>query len=94
MELKDTIELKIKTLDFIKNKIDLIHKKILILLSASAGSGALIFKDFSSFLLIIGITLLLFFSYGLFINYKKLSNLNLDIEKLEDEIKGLLNVRD
>ena len=94
MELKDKIELEIRTLDFIKNKIDLIHKKVLILLSASAGSGALIFKDFNSFFLIIGVMLLLFFSYGLFVNYKKLSNLSLDIEKLEDKVKGLSNVRD
>lgn len=92
MELKDKIELKIKTLEFVKNKIDVIHKKIMILLSASAGSGALVFKDLNTFWLSVGFVLLIFFSYGLFYNYRKLSKLENEIEVLEIEIKRMFNV--
>lgn len=94
MEEKDIIEFKIKSLEFVKTKIDIIHKKILILLSASAGAGTLIFKNLNSFWFVVGVILLLFFSYGLFVNYKRLSDFNLNIEKLENEIKRILNVRD
>ena len=90
MDLKEKIKLEI---EFIKIKVDIIHKKVLILLSASAGSGALIFKDLNTFWLIIGVVLLFFFSFGLFTNYRRLNKLNLEIEDLKLETKRILNAR-
>jgi hypothetical protein len=82
MNLKDKMELN-------KTLIDLIHKKVLILLGAVAGTWYygldfikneyLVINVFGFFIFMI----FLFLSFGLFLNYLKLSKLEKEIEEIK-----------
>jgi len=83
MEIKEKIDLN-------KSLVDIIHKKILILLGAVAGTwfyGLEFTKSEDIFLYIFGVILFLLFiflGFGIILNYLKLS-------RLEDELEELKN---
>jgi len=77
-------------IDLIKVLVDIIHKKILILLGAVTGSwfyGVEFGKSDNFILFILAITLFILFmflSFGIFANYSKLSKLEKELEELKD----------
>ena len=84
MEIKEKIDLN-------KSLVDIIHKKILILLGAVAGTwvyGLEFIKNDNGLIVTIGLLLFIFFViflYGLALNYIRLNELYKKIEELENE---------
>lgn len=76
-------------IDILHKKADIINKKALILLAVAGGTGAYTIKFFTednnffgyAFLVILTIS-----SLGAFINYVKLSRIEKEIERLEDNV--------
>lgn len=89
--MNEKLEIEFKKIDVLDKKANIIHKKILILLGALTGAGAIMFKDFDSVFITASIILFLLFSSGVYVNYRRLNNLYNEIEKIENKIKGLEN---
>ena len=86
------IEIISKEIEARDREANIIHKKVIILLSALAGLGTILHKTTNSIIWqVMIISAFIILSIGVFVNYQRLNKLRLKVENLTKELERSKN---